>query len=108
MTDYTVGPHITTFWVRPISEKENNALTSGRRAWKDDAGFVLVKLDDQVVPPGEMIVITVRKDRGVPRLVYIEGGHPLYETWVKNIENGEIVGHFPGLLVEKDWKYKNS
>lgn len=103
--DYTRGAYISTFTVRPISEKEHNDLPSGRRS--SDSGdtiYFLVKLDETVVETLEPITITVRMDRGAPRLVYIDGGHPLYETWVKD-EQGNILGHFGGLLAAHDEDY---
>jgi hypothetical protein len=89
------GPHISVFRVRKVAESEVQ-----RPIFKDDECYILVELDGIPVT-GKPVNITIRKERGVPRLVYIKGSWPLYETWVYDLEFN-LIAHFGGLLAEKE------
>jgi len=65
-----------------------------------DEAYILTHLDGIEVT-GQQVEITVRKERGVPRLVYIDGGWPLYETWVYD-EKSYLIAHFDGHMKEKE------
>jgi|SRR6478752_4859624 len=89
------GPHISVFRVRKAEDGE-----TARPSFKDDEYYVLTELDGIPVT-GKPVLITVRRERGVPRLVYIGGSWPLYETWVYDLDNN-LIAHFGGHMLEKE------
>ena len=103
-------PHITRLRVRVGSKDEWRRIPSGHapsslpgtEGVKEDHYF-LTHIDDIPVPGKVPVTVCVRKEDGVPRLVYIDGGWPTYETWVYD-QTGRILGHFPGHMVEKERK----
>lgn len=57
----------------------------------------LLKLDHE--PVGVEVRVTIDTEGGMPGTVFINGAHPLYETFV--FRDGGLVAHDPGLLVHK-------
>lgn len=89
--------HISIFKVEPATQEDFKRTIKpyGYR----DTFWRLVELDNVPVK-GKPVLITVRLDEGVPRLVYIDGGWPTYETFVYHDKT--LIAHFGGHLREKD------